>query len=166
MRPSSADTHNTVLSPSCVSYGSFSGTNVDVNSQSPAVHEGSHADSLVSQNRDHSSTVHSSQVSDNTFTTTYNQSDDTAANLSTSNYHLDLGLTCKAFRMGHINIQGVSNKTDQVRLLQESDKNLIHVLGLSETKLNVIHSDSVFEVIMAFKNPFEVTEKQTQGVVF
>ena len=41
--------------------------------------------------------------------------------------------------MGHMNIQGVSNKIDQVRLLLESEQNQIHVLGLSETKLNVIH---------------------------
>ena len=36
--------------------------------------------------------------------------------------------------MGHINIQGVSNKIDQVGLLL--DKNLIHVLGLGQIKKN------------------------------
>ena len=165
MRPSRSDTHNTVLSPSCISYDSFSGTHVDVNSQSPAVHEGSHTDSLLSQDRDHSSIVHSSQVSDNTFTATHYISDDTAANLSTSNYLLDLGLICKGFRIGHINIQGVSNKIDQVRLLLESDKNLIHVLGLSESKLNVIHPDAFFEV-NGFQKPFRRDRKANSGVVF
>ena len=65
--------------------------------------------------------------------------------------------------MGHINIQGVSNKTDQVRLLLESDKNLIHVLGLGETKLNVIHPDSVFEV-NGFQKPFRRDWKANSGV--
>ena len=46
--------------------------------------------------------------------------------------------------MGHINIQCVNNKIDQVRLLLESGKNDIHVFGLSETKLNAIHPDPVF----------------------
>ena len=36
--------------------------------------------------------------------------------------------------MGHINIQGKHNNIDQVRLLLESDKNQVHVLGLRETK--------------------------------
>ena len=52
-----------------------------------------------------------------------------------------------------MNIQGLSNRTDQVRLLLESEKNQIHVLGLSETKLNVIHPDSSFEV-NGFQTPF------------
>ena len=160
MRPSSVVTQTMVLSPSCVIYDSLSGTDVDVNYQSPAVHEDSYTDSLLSQDRDHSSTVQSSQVSDNTFNAT--QLDDTAANLSTSNYLLDLGLTCKGFRMGHINVQGVSNKIDQVRLLLESDKNLIHVLGLSETKLNGNHPESVFE-INGYQTPYRRDRKTNSG---
>ena len=160
MRPSSVVTQTMVLSPSCVIYDSLSGTDVDVNYQSPAVHEDSHTDSLLYQDRDHSSTVQSSQVSDNTFNATH--LDDTAANLSTSNYLLDLGLTCKGFRMGHINVQGVSNKIDQVRLLLESDKNLIHVLGLSETKLNGNHPESVFE-INGYQTPYRRDRKTNSG---
>ena len=139
---------------------SLSGTDVDVNYQSPAVHEDSHTDSLLSQDRDHCSTVQSSQVSDDTFNATH--LDDTAANLSTSNYLLDLGLTCKGFRMGHINVQGVSNKIDQVRLLLESDKNLIHVLGLSETKLNGNHPESVLE-INGYQTPYRRDRKTNSG---
>ena len=48
--------------------------------------------------------------------------------------------------MGHINIQGLSNKIDQVRLLLESDKNEVYVLCLSETKLNAFHPVSSFEI--------------------
>ena len=160
MRPSNVVTQNIALSPSCVIYDSLSGTDVDVNNQSPAVHEDSHTDSLLSQDMDCSSTVHSSQVSDNTFNATH--LGDTAVNLSTSNYLLDLGLTCKGFRMGHINVQGISNKIDQVSLLLESEKNLIHVLGLSETKLNGIHSESVFE-INGYQTPYQRDRKTNSG---
>ena len=37
--------------------------------------------------------------------------------------------------MGHQNIQGISKKIDQIGLLG-SEKNIIHILGLSETKLS------------------------------
>ena len=66
---------------------------------------------------------------------------------------LDLGLKCKGFRMGHVNIQDISKKTDQVCLLLKLNKNEIHVLGLSETKLNAIHPDSAFK-INGFQKPF------------
>ena len=64
--------------------------------------------------------------------------------------------------MGHINIQGISNKIDQVGLLLEYDKNLIHVLGLSETKLNAIHPDSAFEV-NGFQKPFRRDGETNSG---
>ena len=156
MRPSSVVIQN----PSCVLYDSLSATDVDENNQSPAVHEDSHTDRLLSQDMDCSSTVHFSQVSDNTFNATH--LDDTADNLSTSNYLLDLGLTCKGFRMGHINVQGISNKIDQVRLLLESEKNLIHMLGLSETKLNGIHPESVFK-INGYQTPYRRDRKTNSG---
>ena len=89
-------------------------------------------------------------------------SDDTVSDQSNLNYLLDLGLKCKGFRMGHINIQDISNKIDQVGLLLESDKNLIHVLGLSETKLNAIHPDSAFEV-NGFRQPFRRDRETNSG---
>ena len=55
--------------------------------------------------------------------------------------------------MGHIHIQGKHNNIDQVRLLLESDKNQVYVLGLSETKLNFVHPDSALE-INGFQNHF------------
>ena len=48
---------------------------------------------------------------------------------------MDLGFMCKGFRIGHINIQGLNNKIDQVRLLLNSVQNNIQILGLSETKV-------------------------------
>ena len=72
-------------------------------------------------------------MSDISCSTDSDLSDGSASYQSNSQYILDLGLKCKGFRMGHINIQGLSNKIDQVCLLLESDKNEIHVLGLSET---------------------------------
>ena len=163
MRPSIVDTQTTVLSPTCVRYDLLSGTDDDGNIQSHAVHEGSHPDSLLSQDKDHISTVHLSQVSnmsDNTISSTLVV--DSEANVSTSNYLLDLGLTCKGFRMGHLNAQGVSNKMDQVRLFLESDKNLIHVMGLSETKLNDMHPESILKV-NGFQTPFRRDRKVNSG---
>ena len=75
--------------------------------------------------------MYSTQVSENTSNRSANNlSDGIAFNESNSNHLLDLGLRCKGFRMGHINVQGLSNKMDQVHLLLESDSNHIHVLGL------------------------------------
>lgn len=75
------------------------------------------SDSFLSTDSDQISSVPSTQVSENTISRSANVlPDDTALNQSNSNYLLDLGLKCKGFRLGHINIQGVSNKIDQVRL--------------------------------------------------
>ena len=155
MRPSNDSTDKVSFS-TCIRHDSLSGADDGVNIQSPAVHDGSQTDSVLSQDRDHissflstgsdqSSTVYSSRGFNNT-SSTQHVSDITAPDQSDANQLLDLGLKCKGFRMGHMNIQGLSNKMDQVRLLLESDKNQIHVLGLSETKLNDIHPDSVFEI--------------------
>ena len=59
---------------------------------------------------------------------------------------LNLGLSKKGFKMGHLNIQGIQNKNDQIDLLLNSSQNNIHILGLSETKLNCHHMNSIFEV--------------------
>ena len=74
---------------------------------------------------------------------------------SVSNDALNLGFKNKGFRIGHLNIQGLSSKVDQLKLLFQSGNNLIHVLGLhvSETKLNNVHPDLPFE-INGFQKPF------------
>ena len=40
---------------------------------------------------------------------------------------LNLGLSKKGFKMGHLNIQGIQNKIDQIDLLLNSSQNNIHV---------------------------------------
>ena len=40
-------------------------------------------------------------------------------------------LNKKGFKMGHLNIQGVQNKFDEVDLMLTSSDNDIHILGLS-----------------------------------
>ncbi|MEW8548505.1 MAG: endonuclease/exonuclease/phosphatase family protein, partial [Candidatus Thiodiazotropha sp.] len=78
------------------------------------------------------------------------------------NNALDLGLRGKGLRIGHINIQGLSNKIDQLKLLLQSEKNLIHIFGVSETKLNNIHPDLPFH-INGFQKPFRRDRKENAG---
>ena len=59
---------------------------------------------------------------------------------------LNLGLHKKGFKMGHLNVQGIQNKIDQIDLLLNSSQNNIQVLGLSESKLNSFHMNHIFEV--------------------
>ena len=59
---------------------------------------------------------------------------------------LNLGLSKKGFKMGHLNIQGIQNKIDQLDLLLNSSKNDIDILGLSESKLNSSHMNSFFKI--------------------
>ena len=59
---------------------------------------------------------------------------------------LNLGLHKKGFKMGHLNVQGIQNKIDQVDLLLNSSHNNIQVLGLSESKLNSYHLNAIFEI--------------------
>ena len=65
---------------------------------------------------------------------------------SVANDALNLGFKDKGFRIGQLNIQVLSIKVDQLKLLLQSENNLIHVLGLSETKLNNVHPDMPFEI--------------------
>ena len=48
--------------------------------------------------------------------------------------------------IGHLNVQGLQNKFDQIALMLDSENNDIHVLGLSETKLKDFHSDDGFAI--------------------
>ena len=84
---------------------------------------------------------------------------------SNSESLLDLGLKCKGFQMGHLNIQGLSNNIDQVRLLLQSENNQIHVLGLSESKLSSFHPDSGF-LMNGFQIPFRRDRQENAGEVF
>ena len=82
MRPSGSDIVNTILSSdnnlindTCVSYASFSGADISVSNQTPTEQESSYSDSSLSTGSHKSSSVYSSQGSDNTFNTVHNLSD-------------------------------------------------------------------------------------------
>ena len=104
----------------CVNYATGSSACISRSDQTPAGQKSSFSDSSLSQNSDHSPFVHSTQVSDNTLIRMHVISANIVSNQSVSKHLLDLGLRCKGFRMGHTNIQGVSNKIDHVRVLLES----------------------------------------------
>ena len=59
---------------------------------------------------------------------------------------LDLKLLSKGMNIGHLNIQGIQNKIEQLKIIFSSSQNLIHVLGLRETKLKDFHSDNVIMI--------------------
>ena len=59
---------------------------------------------------------------------------------------LNLGLKKKGFKMGHLNIQGIQNKTDQIDLMLNSTENDIQLLGLSESKLKANHPSNHFAI--------------------
>lgn len=48
--------------------------------------------------------------------------------------------------MGHLNVQGIQNKIEQVDLLLNSSENDIQLLGLSESKLNANHTSDFFKI--------------------
>ena len=51
-----------------------------------------------------------------------------------------LNLAKKGMNMGHLNIQGLQNKLDQLQLMLNSEENDIHLLGISES----FHLDNAF----------------------
>ena len=72
--------------------------------------------------------------------------DDIANTSMCAQNSLNLQLSKKGFKIGHLNIQGVQNKFDEVDLMLTSSDNDIHILGLSETKLRSVHEDNYFYV--------------------
>ena len=75
---------------------------------------------------------------------------------------MNLGFKCKGFTIDHINIQGLNNKIDQVKLMLSSDQNKIQIFGLSETKLQNFHPDAMYE-IEGYQKPFRRDRKENQG---
>ena len=75
---------------------------------------------------------------------------------------LNLGLKDKGFRIGHPNIQGLTNKIDQLKLLLQFKNNLIHILGISETKLTQNHPDALFH-IDGYQKPFRRDRTENAG---
>ena len=165
-RPPGDESNTSVSSSSnlshdvCINYSRSSNADSYTTNQTLAEQEGLDNDSLLSQVSDQSS-VYSSLVS-NYSTIMHDLSFDTDSSQPNVQCLLDLGLKNKGFRMGHLNIQGVSNKIDQVSLLLRSEKNQFHVLGLSETKLNTNHPDSAFE-INGYQKPFRRDREFNSG---
>lgn len=79
-----------------------------------------------------------------------------------SNNVFNIGYRDKGFRIGHLNIQGIRNKVEQLKLLLQSEQNLIHIFGLSETKLSEVHPDASFE-ISGYQKPFRRDRKENTG---
>ena len=52
----------------------------------------------------------------------------------------------KSFKMGHLNIQGIQDKVEQIDLVLNSSENDIQLLRLSENKLNVNHPNNFFAI--------------------
>ena len=55
---------------------------------------------------------------------------------------LNLGIKKKVFKMGHLNIQGIQNKVEQIDLMINSSENDIHLLGINESKLYSNHHNN------------------------
>ena len=71
-----------------------------------------------------------------------------------------LDLRIKGYRIGHLNIQGLSNKIDLLKLLLNYEHNFIHILGISET--NEIHPDAPFD-IRGYPKPFRRDKAENAG---
>ena len=105
---------------------------------------------------------HLNDSTENSKNASSNDASQAADDQSDENSMLNLGFKCKGFRIGHINIQGLNNKMDQVRLMLSSDQNKIHIFGLSETKLQSFHPDNIYE-IDGYQKPFRRDRKEKQG---
>ena len=77
---------------------------------------------------------------------------------------VDLGLKSKGFRIGHINVQGIQNKIDQIDLMLNHSNNDVHIFGLSESKLKQFHADSVFQLdnYQFFRRDRVITNKRKE----
>ena len=78
-------------------------------------------------------------------TTENNVHDSTFSSMSAQSM-LNLGLGKKGFKMGHLNVQGIQNKIEQIDLLLNSSGNDIHLFRLSESKLNDSHTSNFFNI--------------------
>ena len=159
----SCTTDNELIRPpdQSLSVTSFQVSNNSTRSSTHDIYE-NNSSSMAEQTASQSS-VSSSILSGNvTHNITSEQSIISSKDQSKSESLLDLGLKCKGFQMGHLNIQVLSNKIEQVRLLLQSENNQIHVFGLSESKLSSFHPDSGF-LINGFQIPFRRDRQENAG---
>ena len=74
-----------------------------------------------------------------------NNRQDTLNNINNSNPIIqnnnlsNLVLPKNKFNIGHINLQGMSSKFDELKLMLTSPDNNIAIMGISETKFNLNH---------------------------
>lgn len=73
---------------------------------------------------------------------------------------MNLNLRTKGLNIGHINIQGLSGKIDQLNGMLQS--NLVHIMGISETKLHDVHPDSAFD-IDGYQTPIFRRDRKDNG---
>ena len=59
---------------------------------------------------------------------------------------LSLGLGKICFKIGHLNVQGIQNRIEQIDLLLNTSGNDTQLFGLSESKLNDSHSSKFFNI--------------------
>ena len=79
------------------------------------------------------------------------------------NIHIiDMKLNSKGFNIGQLNVQGILGKIDQIKLMLSSKENSIHILGLTETKLNANHNDNLFHC-QGYNKPL-CRDRETSGV--
>ena len=74
-----------------------------------------------------------------------NVHDSTCSSMSAKSM-LNLGLGKKGFKMGHLNVQGIQSKIEQIDLLLNCSRNDIQLFGLSESKLNDSHTSNFFNI--------------------
>ena len=55
-----------------------------------------------------------------------------------------LGLSGKGMHIGHLNVQGLSSKIDQIKLMLRSKANSIHIFGMSKSKLKDYLHENAF----------------------
>ena len=103
-----------------------------------------------------SNTTFTSNMQNHTFNT------ESSFDLNDACSTVNLGITGKGMRIGHLNIQGLSSKIDQVKLMLTSENNSIHILGLSESKLKECHLESVF-CIEGFQKPIRKDRLEDGG---
>ena len=141
---------------------------------SPTSNENSFLFSPIQSQTNENSIQFESSRSDSTFTQTEIESLNLHENVNVHAYDnssmtaqpLNLNLTAKGFKMGHLNIQGLQNKFDQVQLMLNNSNNDIHIFGLSETKLKDFHPDSSFKIenYQLFRKDRIITrERREQG---
>lgn len=84
---------------------------------------------------------------------------DSSENESDVSIH-DLGISKNGMIIGHINIQGIRSKFDELQILLTSNK--IDIFGITETKLDQIHITESF-TINGFQVPFRKDRSNKKG---